>query len=270
MLTAVEVPDNLIAAQRALAAGGRLLAGGTQLLPALADRAFPPTRLISLRRAGLDAVEIDGTAVTIGAATTLAAVEADRRLGFLHGCVRAIASPPIRSLATVGGNLFVPQPYGDLAVALLALDAEVEIHGSAGAHREPLQAVLTAGVGPDEIVARVHLTAPAPDEFRFHKAARRRFNSASIVTVAARVTLGGGPAGPVEDIRIALGGLAPTALRGAAAERLLAGGPLTAAAIHDAAEAMRDVIAPFDDAYASAWYRRRVFPVHLRRALLGG
>lgn len=269
MLTAVEVPHNLVAAQQALAGGGRLLAGGTHLMPSLADRAFPPTRLVSLRRAGLDVIEVDGAAVTLGATATLATIEADQRLRFLHGCVRSIASPPVRSLATVGGNLFVPQPYGDLAVALLALDAEVEIHGAAGARRAALQSVLTAGVSPDEIVAGVHLTAPASGEFRFHKAARRRFNSASIVTVAARVTAGGGSAGIVGDIRIAVGGLATTPLRCEAAERLLAGKPLDAESIRAAAEAMQEVIAPFDDAYASAWYRRRVFPVHLRRALLG-
>lgn len=270
MLTAVEVPHDLAAARQARAAGGTLLAGGTFLMPTLTERASPPTRLISLRRAGLDAIEIAGRAVTLGAATTLATIEADPRLRFLHGCVRSIAAPPVRSLATVGGNLFVPQPYGDLAVALLALDAEVEIHGAAGVRHAALRPVLTSGIGPDEIAARVRLTAPGPGEFRFHKAARRRFNSASIVTVAARVTPGAGAPGTVGDIRIALGGLGATALRGEAAERLLAGGPLTAAAVRDAAEALRDDIAPFDDAYASAWYRRRVFPVHLRRALLGG
>lgn len=269
MLTAVEVPHNLVAALRALAAGGRLLAGGTHLMPSLTDRAFPPTTLVSLRRAGLDGIEVADSAVTLGATTTLATIEADQRLRFLHECVRSIASPPVRSLATVGGNLFVPQPYGDLTVALLALAAEVEIHGAAGTRREALESVLAAGVSPDEIVTSVHLTAPAPGEFRFHKAARRRFNSASIVTVAARVTTGGDPAGIVGDLRIALGGLATTPLRGAAAERLLTGKPLDAESISAAAEAMQEVIAPFDDAYSSAWYRRRVFPVHLRRALLG-
>ena len=44
MLTAVEVPHNLAAAQQAFAAGGTLLAGGTHLMPSLTDRAFPPTQ----------------------------------------------------------------------------------------------------------------------------------------------------------------------------------------------------------------------------------
>jgi CO/xanthine dehydrogenase FAD-binding subunit len=39
--------------------------------------------------------------------------------------------------------------------------------------------------------------------------------------------------------------------------------------VTEAAEAAREGIEPFDDAYASAWYRTRVLPVHVRRALLG-
>ena len=51
--------------------------------------------------------------------------------------IESIASPTIRNLATVGGNLFVAQPYGDLAVALLALDAQVDVAGPDGGDRAP-------------------------------------------------------------------------------------------------------------------------------------
>ena len=71
------------------------------------------------------------TRVTIGAATTLAQV--GREVEFLHDAIESIASPTIRNLATVGGNLFVPQPHGDLAVCLLALDARVSIIDADGA-----------------------------------------------------------------------------------------------------------------------------------------
>ena len=37
----------------------------------------------------------------------------------------AVGGPAVRNMATVGGNLFAPSPYGDFAVALLALDATV-------------------------------------------------------------------------------------------------------------------------------------------------
>ena len=113
-------------------------------------------------------------------------------------------------------------------------------------------------------MTRVRFTAPAKDVFRFHKASRRRLNSGSIVTVAARITMKDGLVG---DVRLALGGLARRVVRAAGAERVLLGAPLNAEVIAQAAEAAD--IEPFDDAYSSAWYRTRVFPVHLRRALLG-
>jgi CO/xanthine dehydrogenase FAD-binding subunit len=264
MLTSVQVPESAEEARAALQAGAVPLGGGTHLMARLGDRADGDLRLVSLRRAGLSGIHVEGDAVALGAAATLADIEDDDRLGYLAGCVRSIASPPVRSLATVAGNLFVPQPYGDLAVALLALDAELDVLGAGGARRVPLERVIADGLHPGDLVTRVRFTAPATAEFRFHKASRRRLNSGSIVTVAARITMDDGRVG---GVRLALGGVARRVVRGAGAERVLLGAPLNAEVVARAAEAAG--IEPFDDAYASAWYRARVFPVHLRRALLG-
>ncbi|MDP4508368.1 FAD binding domain-containing protein [Nonomuraea turcica] len=264
MLISVQMPESAEAAHAALQAGALPLGGGTHLMARLNDQAGGDLRLVSLRRAGLSGIDVAGATVTLGAATTLADVEDDARLSYLSGCVRSIASPPVRSLATVAGNLFVPQPYGDLAAALLALDAELDVLGADGARREPLERVVTDGPWAGELVTRVRFTAPAKDAFRFYKATRRRLNSGSIVTVAARITIEDGLVG---DVRLVLGGLARRLVRAVGAERVLLGAPLNAEVVARAAEA--DVFEPFDDAYASAWYRARVYPVHLRRALLG-
>ncbi|MFI9847653.1 FAD binding domain-containing protein [Nonomuraea sp. NPDC051941] len=264
MLTSVQTPESPEAAHAALQAGAVPLGGGTYLLARPDDQAGRDLRLVSLRRAGLSGIDVEGDTVTLGAATTLADIEDDDRLSYLSGCVRSIAAPPVRSLATVAGNLFVPQPYGDLAAALLALDAELDVLGADGARREPLERVVTDGLRAGDLVTRVRFTAPAKDTFRFYKASRRRLNSGSIVTVAARITIEDGLVG---DIRLVLGGLARRLVRAVGAERVLLGAPLNAQVVAQAAGA--DVIEPFDDAYASAWYRARVYPVHLRRALLG-
>ena len=75
--------------------------------------------------------------------------------------------------------------------------------------------------------------------------------------------------GEVAACRIGLGGVAPTAVRAPSAEAALLGRPLDRAAAEEAGRRAVEDIDPFDDAYASAWYRRRVTPVHLRRALIG-
>jgi carbon-monoxide dehydrogenase medium subunit len=201
-----------------LLGSGVVMAGGTHVMPRLG----PTESIISLRHVGLSGIE-EGW---IGATTTLA--EVGRRVPFLRSAIESIASPTIRNLATVGGNLFVPQPHGDLAVCLLALDATVECSG--------------------DLVTGVSFTAP--ERWFYTKAMRRKQNSASIVTVAS------------DGVRIALGGVAPEPVRAHAAEEALASGDLDAAA-----ELAVEAADPFDDAYASAWYRRRVLPVHVRRTL---
>jgi carbon-monoxide dehydrogenase medium subunit len=201
---------------------GTVMAGGTHVMPRLA----PTESIVSLRHAGLGGVEEDGDTVTIGATTTL--TEAARRVPFLREAIESIASPTIRNLATVGGNLFVPQPHGDLAVCLLALDAQIE----------KTDALLTS------------VSFKVPERWFYTKAMRRRQNSASIVTVAS------------DGTRIALGGVAREPVRAIKAEAALAQGDIDAAA-----ELALEAADPFDDAYATAWYRRRVLPVHVRRAL---
>jgi carbon-monoxide dehydrogenase medium subunit len=232
----VHLPESIDEAVGLLDAGV-LLAGGTHVVP----RVGPTTSLVSLRKVGLAGITRDGDTVTIGAATTLAQV--GRELPFLHTAIESIASPTIRNMATVGGNLFVPQPHGDLAVCLLALDAQVSIVDAGGARDVGVLEV--AG-----LVTAIRFTVP--ERWFYTKAMRRKQNSASIVTVAS------------DGARIALGGVAPTPVRAHAAEAALAEGDIARAAALSV-----EAADPFDDAFASAWYRRRVLPVHVRRALTG-
>ena len=74
---------------------------------------------------------------------------ANRDLAFLHPAARVVGGPAVRAMATVGGNLFAPSPYGDLAAALLALDATVTVQGAyGGAQQMPLEQFLPAATGP--------------------------------------------------------------------------------------------------------------------------
>jgi CO/xanthine dehydrogenase FAD-binding subunit len=63
--------------------------------------------------------------------------------------------------------------------------------------------------------------------------------------------------------------MAPTPVRAKAAERALEGRSLDAAGIAPALAVATDGTSPVDDAIASAWWRREILPVHLRRLLLG-
>jgi CO/xanthine dehydrogenase FAD-binding subunit len=266
MSPTVAVPDSVEGVLATLGAGAEIIAGGTQVMPRVNTTAHGIETLVSLRHAGLDGIEVAGSRATIGAATTLARVGADERLGFLRGVIESIASPSIRNLATVGGNLFVAQPYGDLAVALLALGAEVDVAGPAGTEPRDVADVIDAGVPPGQVVASVRFDIPAAGTWFYTKAMRRRLNSASIVTVAAVIELDGEAVG---SARIALGGAGVRPVRAKEAEAALIGRPFDREHVEAAGAAAAEAAEPFSDAYASAWYRRRVLPVHVRRALLG-
>jgi xanthine dehydrogenase small subunit len=58
-------------------------------------------------------------------------------------------------------------------------------------------------------------------------------------------------------------------MRAKSAERALEGHTLDAAGIAPALTVAHDGAAPADDAIGSAWWRREILPVHLRRLLLG-
>lgn len=268
MLQAVLVPESVAAAQAALRSRPRsiLLAGGTSVMPEFNYGTDGFDTLVSLRKAGLSGISIADGKATIGAATALADIQDRAELGFLWGAIDTIGSPTVRNMATVGGNLFVEQPYGDFAVCLVALGATATIVGAGGTRIEPVETLVRDGVARDEIVSQISFSLPPAGLFRFTKVTRKAFNSASIVTVAAVVRL---DADTVVDCSIALGGVAKRPVRAAAVERALKGQKFDRETVAKAAEAAAADIEPATDAYASAWYRARVTPVHIRRALLG-
>ena len=268
MLHKVAAPGSLPEVHALLAAdsSARILAGGTALMPLANAGSDDITTLVSLRRAGLSGISVEGGRAVIGAAATLTDLAGTPALAFLLPALDAIASPTIRNMATVGGNLFVSQPYGDLAACLLALDATVRIDGAAGLREVPVAEVTARSLAPGDIVTSVAFELPAQGSFCFAKAGRKALNAAAIVTVAAIVDIAGGI---VSSSRIALGGVAQRPVRAVSVERALAGKPFDADHVMAAAREAAHDIDPFDDAYASAWYRARVTPVHIRRALLG-
>jgi 4-hydroxybenzoyl-CoA reductase subunit beta len=103
--------DDLAEALEAVARGAVPLAGGTDLVPNMKRGLFEPARLVSLRRIGtLSGVRSgEGGSLVIGATTTLASLAEDpliaRDWPALAVAAGAVASPQIRNVATVGGNL---------------------------------------------------------------------------------------------------------------------------------------------------------------------
>jgi CO/xanthine dehydrogenase FAD-binding subunit len=245
-----------------------VMAGGTVAMPLINEGISLPAKVMGLRQAGLDRIERSGERLRIGATVTLTALAAQTDIPLLADAARHTASWSVRNMGTVGGNLFTPPPGGDVATALLALDAVVEVAGQAGTRILPIgefwTGFLTTALAPDELVVALEVPIVA-DREAFLKFGRKAGSTPAVVTVAVRAAFDGDV---VRDARVALGAVGPHPLRSASAEAALEGRPLTPGVIADAAAAAQTDAQPFTDAVASEWYRRRMVSVMTERALL--
>jgi xanthine dehydrogenase small subunit len=258
------------AAAMALDRGARFFSGGTLLMRAINEGDTTIATLVRTIEPTYCQIRNDGARITIGGGVRMVDILASRDLACLHPVARVVGGPAVRAMATVGGNLFAPTPYGDLAAALLALDATVRLQGAYGGPQEtPLEQFLSGRdrAGSGSLVMAVSVPRLAsPDAFRFRKAARVRPKGVSVVSIAAHLPVAGGR---IAGARITYGAMAPTPIRARAVERALEGRSLDAAGIAQALAVAAEGTSPASDALASAWYRREVVAIHLRRLLLG-
>jgi len=240
-------------------AGTRYLAGGTLVVRAANEGDVSVSTLIRSTDPALSAISIERRRATIGASVTMSAAARHPGLSSIAKAARSVGGPAIRNMATVGGNLFAAAPYGDFAVALLALDATVHTtDGDIG-----IDDFLAGRDG--RVVSAISFDVPPAEEFRFVKVSRVKPKGVSVLSIAAVIAY---EAGEVKSARIALGCMADRPIRASAAEKALAGAALTEEGVAPAVAAIGEGIRPLTDAIASAWYRGEVLPVHFRRLLL--
>jgi xanthine dehydrogenase small subunit len=261
-------PGSVRAAAAVLAADShaRFMGGGTLLVRAHNSGNVSIGRLILSDGLPINAIRVEGGRAEIGAAVTMAQILNQPKLAFLHDVAREIGGPAIRAMATVGGNLFARSPYGDLAVALLALGAEVTSEDAKTSETSDLEAFLKERGKGGSVVTSVGFALPVAGAFRFVKVMRRHPHGASVLSIAALLPIRGGR---IAGARVAYGAMAPTPIRARAVERALEGKALDDATIAAAVAVANDGTEPPTDPFASAWYRSNVLPVHLARLLKG-
>ena len=246
--------------------GARFLAGGTLVMRAVNEADPAIETIVRSTDPAFHNIAVSSARVELSAGVTMAAILAERALAFLHPVARAIGGPAVREAATVGGNLFAPSPYGDFAAALLALDATVTLAGGYGERELPLEEFLQRRERGAQLIASIAFKRPPSETFRFTKVTRVHPKGVSVLSIAAQLPLA---SGRIAGARIAYGAMDRVAIRAKAAERALEGRALDHAAIAPALAVAADGTKPVDDAIASAWWRREILPVYLRRLLLG-
>lgn len=161
---------------------------------------------------------------------------------------------------TIGGNIVNASPAADSPPALLVYDAELELVSERGARAVPYlgfhTGYRTTILRPEELVGRILLPRNTGGlRHYFRKVGTRKAQAISKVCMAATAAMEGQT---VRQIRIALGSVAPTAIRCTCAEVALAGRPLDARIIATAKAEVMAEVKPIDDFRSTAAYRRQV------------
>ncbi|HET7694578.1 MAG TPA: xanthine dehydrogenase family protein subunit M [Vicinamibacterales bacterium] len=267
----------------------RPFAGGTDLMVVLEAGHLPPGRYVSLQHCR----ELQGIAdgsnggVAIGALTTYTQIRDSVRLArdypLLGAAARETGGIATQNRGTIGGNIANASPAADTPPVLLVYDAELEIASASGSRRVPYagfhRGYKQMDLAPGELIARIHLpprigTHAASGLFSgagegsvsyYRKVGTRRAQAISKVCFAGTIRV---EAGAVQEVRIALGSVAPTAIRAVRTEDELRGQPLDMDAVAAAERTLLSEIAPIDDLRSTARYRARV-AANLLREFLG-
>jgi carbon-monoxide dehydrogenase medium subunit len=254
--------------------GAFALGGGTDLLVQQRSGARSPGAFIDIKRIpGLLGIELQEACWRIGAATPC--IDIASHAGLQHafpGLVEAaglIGSKQVQGRASLGGNLCNASPAADSVPALIAAGAVLRVAGPAG-ERELAAEALQLGPGrhalaPGEVLVAIALPARAPRSGDAYLRLIPR-TEMDIAVAGAGVWLALDADRRVSQARVALGAVAPTALRVDAAAQALIGTRLEDEALARLAAAASAACRPIDDKRGTAAYRIRVAGVLARRA----
>lgn len=276
---ALEQPRSVEEAVAALAEHGddaTVVAGSTAVTILLRQRLLDPDVLVLLHRIeGLRDIRVQDGALVLDALVTHREVERSplvrRLLPVLARSFAVIGNVRVRTVATVGGVLAEADYASDPPCVLRALDAEVVARGPDGERTIAIEDFLVGfyetALEPGELVTGVRVPLPSPGTAAVYEKFRTRSSEdrPCVGTVAA-VRLDGG--GRCAELRVAVGAASETPERHRDVEAAALGRPLDEGLATEIADAYADRIEPLDDMRGSAWYRREMVRVWVRRAIL--
>ncbi len=182
---------------------------------------------------------------------------------------QSIGAPQIRNVGTVLGNLITASPANDTISPLIALDGELTIRSSKKTRTIKLadfyKGVRKIDLSSNEIVTDVHFKKMGKNQKgSFIKYLLRQAHAISVANAAVVLTFDGEI---IKDAKIALGAVAPTIARAAAAEQFLIGKTLNAEIIKEAARLAAQDGKPISDVRSSREYRDYLIPILVEKVL---
>ena len=240
-------------------------AGGTDLMVLLeAGKLSHQSYLNLLPLQELRQIEVDETHLTIGALTTYTEVQKNvvlvEEFPMLCQAASETGGLAIQNRGTLGGNIINASPAADSPPALLAYDAQLELSSTSGGRWIPYDGFHTGykqmGIRDDELLTRIRLPrSKEPFIHYYRKVGTRKAQAISKVCFAGVLRQS---RQQIEEVRIAVGSVAPIPLRCSDTEKVLRGQTISDKLVEVAVKEFSREISPIDDIRSTKNYRKRV------------
>jgi len=265
----IAFPDSLAEALKLMAdekTRGMPLAGGTDLMVQWESGVrAPPARAIDVKNLReLKEIRSHDGIVTIGAAVSHAQLRKSdvirQAIPALSEAAATVGGGQIQSMGTLAGSIANASPAGDLAPTLLASDAKVVTASVRGERTMALEKFILGyrkiDLAPDELIVRFLVPAATPaSREQFRKLGPRAAQAISKIMGSYRGLYRNGK---IEKFAVALGSVAPTAIRLPAVEKFVTGQPITSATLEQAEKLAAEAVKPISDIRSTADYRKWV------------
>jgi carbon-monoxide dehydrogenase medium subunit len=254
----------------------KFVSGGTAVVLMLQQGLIAPSYLVYLNDladvGGWRDIAETGEGLRIGGGVRLGDVarsESVRRLApSLALAASVVGNVRIRNAATLGGNVAEADYASDPPAVLVALGASIEVSDGASTRTIPAADVFTdfftTSLGTGELVTAIRVPHPGSARSSYTKFCSRSAEDRPCVGVAASLALSDGS---VSRLAVALGAVAGTPVQELDICRRVLGRPAEASLFAEIAEAYAAAVDPIDDARGTAWYRRELIRVLVRRSL---
>jgi aerobic carbon-monoxide dehydrogenase medium subunit len=266
-------PKTLEEALGLLAAGGKPLAGGMSLIPAMKLRLAAPEHLVDLGHVReLNYIHESDGALRIGATSTHYDVESSPlvrgKCPLLAETASHIGDVQVRNMGTIGGSTAHADPAADYPAALQALEAKLVLKSAKSERTAPIDQFLvdtfTTSLEPDEVIREVIVPIDAETTGTAYQKVAQKASGFAIVGIAVRIRKAGDT---ISMARIGVTGLSNRAFRATHVERALEGRRGSPPEIAAAANLVAQGVEANSDIHASADYRRHLAVVHTGRAI---
>ena len=241
------------------------IAGGTDVMVQYSAGHLRTRKLVSIwNLPELRRIEVFGDELQIGAGCTFTDLQrhdvVSRKFPLLSTVARWTGAVANQNRGTIGGNIVNASPAADSLPALLVYEAELLLVSVRGERRLPYGSFHTdyrkTQLEPDELVRAICLPTRFSEYYaRARKVGARNAQAISKVCLAG---LGRIADGVVEEIRLAMGSVAPVPFRLSETEQIVQGKRIGPQLLKSAREAAAREVRPIDDIRSSARYRAAV------------